>query len=54
MKLEKLPLIATVSILKYLNRWEQLRVQTLNKYFYSAIADAQLQENVLYFTDGYK
>ena len=54
MKLDQLPLIVTVSILKYLNRWEQLRIQTLSKYFYEAVADAQLLEKVRYFTEGYK
>ena len=54
MKLDELPLIATVNILKYLNRWEQLRIRTLSKYFYEAVTDAQLLEKVRYFTEGCK
>ena len=54
MKLDELPPIAAVHILKYLNWRKQLRMSTLSKYFYAAVADAQLLEKVRYFTEGYR
>jgi hypothetical protein len=54
MNLDELPPTVAVHILKYLNMWEQMRMQTLNKYFYAAVADAQLLEKVRYFTEGYR
>ena len=54
MKLDELPPTVIVHILKYLNLQEQLCMSTQSKYFYAAVADAQLLEKVRYFIEGYR
>ena len=54
MKIDELPPIAILHILKYFSEQEQLGLQTLNKHFYAAVADAQLSENARYFAEGYR
>ena len=54
MKLDEFPPTVAVDILKYLSKQEQWRMQILNKFFYAAVADAQLLERARYYTQGYK
>jgi hypothetical protein len=54
MKLDEFPPTMAVHILKYLSKQEQWRMQTLSRYFYAAVADAQLLERVRYYTQGYR
>ena len=54
MKLDELPPAVIGDILTYLNKQEQLGMQTLSTRFYAAVADAQLLERVRYYTEGFK
>ena len=53
MKLDELPPAVIRDILTYLNKQEQLGMQTLSTRFYAAVADAQLLGMVRYYTKGY-
>ena len=53
MKLDELPPAVIRDILTYLNKQEQLGMQTLSTRFYAAVADAQLLERFRYYTEGY-
>jgi hypothetical protein len=54
MKQHELPLKVIVKILTFLNRREQLGMQTLSTRIYASVADAQLLEKVRYYTEGLK
>ena len=54
MKLDELPQIATVSILKYLEPAYLVYIQRSSKRLYEAVSETQLLENFRYFTDGYR
>ena len=53
MKIDEFPMIVLVIIVRYLNPKKQLRIQAINKKFYDAATNTQMQENVKYFTEGY-
>ena len=54
MKLDELPPAVIRDILTYLNKQEQLGVQTLSTRFYAAVADAQLLGRARYYTEGFR
>ena len=54
MKLDELPSIVLVSILKYLEPVYLCYIQKTNKRIYNAVAETQLGLNFRYFAEGYK
>ena len=54
MKIDELPPIAIVGVLKYLAPGYLRDIQRTNKFFYGAVADTQLLGDVRYFTEGYR
>ena len=54
MKIDELPPIAIVGVLKYLDPGYLRDIQSTNKYFYGAVADTQLLGDVRYYTEGYR
>ena len=54
MKIDELPPIAIVGVLKYLAHGYLRDIQRTNKFFYGAVADTQLLGDVRYFTEGYR
>ena len=54
MKLDELPLIVLVDILKYLEPGFLCYIQTTSKRFYEAVAETLLRMNFRCFAEGYK